>query len=77
MAFLVPQCFVRPNDHKKEADDAKLQFAHTDGDHLTLLNVYHAYKQCKFFGFFILPLVICYFINSQATTRRIGVIRTF
>ncbi|OXA65028.1 putative pre-mRNA-splicing factor ATP-dependent RNA helicase PRP1 [Folsomia candida] len=41
----VPQCFVRPNDTKKAADDAKLRFAHIDGDHLTLLNVFHAFKQ--------------------------------
>jgi HrpA-like RNA helicase len=41
----VPQCFVRPNETKKAADDAKTRFAHIDGDHLTLLNVYHAFKQ--------------------------------
>jgi len=41
----VPQCFVRPNEAKKAADDSKLRFAHIDGDHLTLLNVYHAFKQ--------------------------------
>ncbi|KAK4594236.1 hypothetical protein RGQ29_018069 [Quercus rubra] len=27
------------------ADEAKARFGHIDGDHLTLLNVYHAYKQ--------------------------------
>lgn len=43
--YLVPQCFVRPNETKKAADDAKMRFAHIDGDHLTLLNVYHAFKQ--------------------------------
>ncbi|KAI6190495.1 RNA helicase [Aphelenchoides bicaudatus] len=43
----VPQCFVRPNECKREADDAKARFAHVDGDHLTLLNVYHAFKQNK------------------------------
>ena len=43
----VPQCFVRPGDSKKQADEAKMRFAHIDGDHLTLLNVYHAYKQSK------------------------------
>ena len=32
---------------KKAADDAKMRFAHIDGDHLTLLNVYHAFKQRK------------------------------
>ncbi|KAH8371838.1 hypothetical protein KR093_009054, partial [Drosophila rubida] len=41
----VPQCFVRPNEAKKVADEAKMRFAHIDGDHLTLLNVYHAFKQ--------------------------------
>jgi hypothetical protein len=46
--YLVPQCFVRPNEAKKAADDAKMRFAHIDGDHLTLLNVYHAFKQSKY-----------------------------
>uniref|UniRef100_A0A669C1T5 RNA helicase n=1 Tax=Oreochromis niloticus TaxID=8128 RepID=A0A669C1T5_ORENI len=41
----VPQCFVRPTEAKKVADEAKMRFAHIDGDHLTLLNVYHAFKQ--------------------------------
>ncbi|XP_071480742.1 putative pre-mRNA-splicing factor ATP-dependent RNA helicase PRP1 [Diadema antillarum] len=41
----VPQCFLRPNEAKKLADEAKMRFAHIDGDHLTLLNVYHAFKQ--------------------------------
>lgn len=41
----VPNCFVRPNEAKKAADEAKARFAHLDGDHLTLLNVYHAFKQ--------------------------------
>ncbi len=41
---------MRPKDVAKEADEAKAQFAHSDGDYLTLLNAYHAYKQnseCK------------------------------
>src|ERR1700739_4496706 len=41
----VPNVFIRPKDSAKEADEAKAQFAHSDGDHLTLLNAYHAYKQ--------------------------------
>ncbi|RUO95587.1 hypothetical protein BC936DRAFT_143675, partial [Jimgerdemannia flammicorona] len=41
---IVPNVFVRPNDARKQADEAKALFAHPDGDHLTLLNVYHAYK---------------------------------
>lgn len=36
---------MRPKDAAKEADEAKAQFAHIDGDYLTLLNAYHAYKQ--------------------------------
>jgi hypothetical protein len=49
----VPQCFVRPNEVKKQADEAKARFAHIDGDHLTLLNVYHAFKQSAFPQIFI------------------------
>jgi pre-mRNA-splicing factor ATP-dependent RNA helicase DHX15/PRP43 len=41
----VPNCFIRPNDQRKRADEAKAEFNHEDGDHLTLLNVYHAYKE--------------------------------
>ena len=40
----VPQVFVRPASARKRADEMKNLFAHTDGDHLTLLNVYHAFK---------------------------------
>lgn len=36
---------MRPKDAAQEADDAKAQFSHNEGDHLSLLNVYHAYKQ--------------------------------
>jgi HrpA-like RNA helicase len=41
----VPSIFMRPREAAKAADEAKARFAHIDGDHLTLLNVYHAYKQ--------------------------------
>ncbi|KIR58265.1 pre-mRNA-splicing factor ATP-dependent RNA helicase DHX15/PRP43 [Cryptococcus bacillisporus CA1873] len=40
----VPNVFMRPASQRKEADLAKAQFTHPDGDHLTMLNVYHAYK---------------------------------
>lgn len=40
----VPQIWVRPNTRRKEADAAKAEFAHPDGDHLTMLNAYHAFK---------------------------------
>ncbi|KAK3371446.1 P-loop containing nucleoside triphosphate hydrolase protein [Lasiosphaeria ovina] len=40
----VPQIWVRPNNARKRADEMKALFAHPDGDHLTLLNAYHAYK---------------------------------
>ena len=40
----VPQIFVRPATNRKRADEMKRLFAHDDGDHLTLLNVYHAFK---------------------------------
>ncbi|RKP11677.1 hypothetical protein BJ684DRAFT_17750 [Piptocephalis cylindrospora] len=40
----VPQIFLRPNEARRAADAAKAQFVHESGDHLTLLNVYHAYR---------------------------------
>ncbi|KAK3052006.1 DEAH-box ATP-dependent RNA helicase prp43 [Extremus antarcticus] len=40
----VPQVFVRPASARKRADEMKDLFAHQDGDHLTMLNVYHAFK---------------------------------
>ncbi|CAO1621199.1 unnamed protein product [Parajaminaea phylloscopi] len=40
----VPNVFLRPNAQRQQADAAKAEFSHPDGDHLTLLNVYHAYK---------------------------------
>ncbi|PSC68964.1 putative pre-mRNA-splicing factor ATP-dependent RNA helicase [Micractinium conductrix] len=41
----VPMVFMRPREAARAADESKARFAHIDGDHLTLLNVYHAYKQ--------------------------------
>merc|ERR1712154_327048 len=41
----VPPLFYRPNERRQEADAAKAKFSHVDGDHLSLLNVYHAWKQ--------------------------------
>ncbi|SMQ54025.1 unnamed protein product [Zymoseptoria tritici ST99CH_3D7] len=40
----VPQLFNRPAAARKRADEMKALFAHEDGDHLTMLNVYHAFK---------------------------------
>lgn len=40
----VPQVFLRPAAQRKRADEMKNLFAHPDGDHLTMLNVYHAYR---------------------------------
>ncbi len=38
-----PNIFMRPREKAKQADEAKAAFAHPDGDHLALLNAYHAY----------------------------------
>jgi pre-mRNA-splicing factor ATP-dependent RNA helicase DHX15/PRP43 len=38
-----PQVFFRPREAAREADEAKKKFIHEDGDHMTLLNVYHAW----------------------------------
>lgn len=39
-----PNPFMRPREAQRAADEAKARFQHVDGDHLTLLNVYHAWK---------------------------------
>eukprot|EP01016_Furgasonia_blochmanni_P007148 TRINITY_DN1285_c0_g1_i10.p1 TRINITY_DN1285_c0_g1~~TRINITY_DN1285_c0_g1_i10.p1 ORF type:complete len:735 (+),score=143.02 TRINITY_DN1285_c0_g1_i10:65-2269(+) len=41
----VPFCFIRPKEAVRDADDARAKFCHVDGDHMTLLNAYHAFKQ--------------------------------
>ncbi|GAU26002.1 hypothetical protein TSUD_166840 [Trifolium subterraneum] len=42
----VPNCYIRPRDQAEKAvDEVKARFGHIDGDHHTLLNVYHAYKK--------------------------------
>jgi pre-mRNA-splicing factor ATP-dependent RNA helicase DHX15/PRP43 len=41
----VPNVFIRPRDQIEQADREKNKFAHPDGDHLTLLNVFNAYIQ--------------------------------
>lgn len=40
----VPEPFIRPKNDTKAADEAKNNFAHVDGDHLTLLNAFYAFK---------------------------------
>uniref|UniRef100_A0A7S0QYN8 RNA helicase n=1 Tax=Cryptomonas curvata TaxID=233186 RepID=A0A7S0QYN8_9CRYP len=39
-----PNIFMRPKSAQKAADEAKARFSHVDGDHLTLLNAYYAWK---------------------------------
>merc|ERR1712187_282332 len=41
----VQPIFIRPSETTKTADEARSRFAHLDGDHLTYLNVFHAFKQ--------------------------------
>ena len=42
---LVPHCFFQPRERQHDADEAKAKFSHAKGDHLTLLNLYQAYKK--------------------------------
>merc|ERR1719436_2052111 len=58
--------FLRPTGMARAADDARGRFAHLDGDHLTLLNVFHAYKQYVQDG--VDPAKFCgeNFINPRA-----------
>lgn len=39
--------FMRPREAAAAADEAKANFSHQDGDHITLLNAYTAYKEAS------------------------------
>lgn len=54
----IPNVFLRPNFARQQADAARAEFAHPDGDHLTLLNVYHAYKTSE-----------CIYLQRLRTTK--------
>lgn len=41
----VPPCFLNPKEKKEQANNAKFNFMHEHGDHLTLLNVFNEYKK--------------------------------
>eukprot|EP00835_Amoeboradix_gromovi_P006822 NODE_902_length_3237_cov_0.930848.p1 type:complete len:716 gc:universal NODE_902_length_3237_cov_0.930848:3036-889(-) len=41
----VPNCFLRPIDKREEADNCHSYFAHPDGDHLTLLQVFEEFLE--------------------------------
>ncbi|CAM9349546.1 unnamed protein product, partial [Heterosigma akashiwo] len=41
----VPNVFFRPKDREEESDAARERFFVPESDHLTLLNVYHQWKQ--------------------------------
>lgn len=40
----VPPIFVRPATARRHADSTRRLFSHPNGDHLTMLNAYHAYR---------------------------------
>ncbi|BFZ58971.1 DEAH-box ATP-dependent RNA helicase prp43 [Savitreella phatthalungensis] len=62
----VPQIFVRPNASKKQADEMRKLFAHEDGDHLTMLNVYHAYQDALQDGTDMKKWCYDYFLSHRA-----------
>lgn len=64
--LLVPNVFVRPREAQKIADTMKSRFAHSAGDHLTLLNVFHAFLQNRMYILFFLIyfdfIILVYFV---------------
>ncbi|QOU18208.1 hypothetical protein BRETT_005270 [Brettanomyces bruxellensis] len=44
----VPDVFLRPRDHRVQADRARRQFDHPSGDHLTLLTVYRRWQDANY-----------------------------
>jgi ATP-dependent RNA helicase DHX8/PRP22 len=57
--------FYRPKEKAAQADMKKAKFNHADGDHLTLLNIYEAWKSSKFSN----PWCFENFIQARAIRR--------
>lgn len=62
----VPNVFIRPSKDKKRSDDAKSIFAHPDGDHITLLNVYHGFKSDEAYEFGIHKWCRDHYLNYRS-----------
>ncbi|CAI4062163.1 hypothetical protein N7582_002062 [Saccharomyces uvarum] len=62
----VPNVFIRPTKDKKRADDAKNIFAHPDGDHITLLNVYHGFKSDEAYEYGIHKWCRDHYLNHRS-----------
>ncbi|EJT72221.1 hypothetical protein GGTG_09087 [Gaeumannomyces tritici R3-111a-1] len=61
----LPNVFYRPKEKQQQADAKKAKFHDPNGDHLTLLNVYNAWKQSRFSK----PWCQENFIQFRAMTR--------
>lgn len=49
-----------------------MRFAHIDGDHLTLLNVYHAFKQSEFPSVIVQHVCIPYIGHEGALLAKLA-----
>ncbi|KAI9216864.1 P-loop containing nucleoside triphosphate hydrolase protein [Blastocladiella britannica] len=72
----VANAFLRPRDKQREADAAKAEFAHKDGDHLALLNVFNAFlaagkdaKWCR--DRFLNPRTLSAAVNVRTQLQRV------
>lgn len=61
----LPNVFYRPKEKQTQADAKKAKFHDPNGDHLTLLNVYNAWKQSRYSK----PWCAENFIQFRALTR--------
>lgn len=62
----VPNVFVRPGKDKKRADEIKSIFTHSDGDHLTLLNVYHGFKSDEAYEYGVKKWCFDHYLNYRS-----------
>ncbi len=67
-----PNIFMRPKNAQRAADEAKARFSHVDGDHLTLLNAYYAWKVCAFLVY-ACPLFPCRLVVPSFCCARMDV----
>jgi pre-mRNA-splicing factor ATP-dependent RNA helicase DHX15/PRP43 len=57
VSLAVPNIWIRPNNNRKEANNAKQWLSIPDGDHLTLLNVFDEYQNSTYGSNIFSPLL--------------------
>ncbi|KAF2401518.1 putative pre-mRNA splicing factor RNA helicase [Trichodelitschia bisporula] len=68
-----PQIFSRPSSQRRKADEMKAYFTHAGGDHLTMLNAYHAFIAAQTEGEDMYKWCYEHFLNYRSLSQVVSV----